>query len=74
MNRVVALYYNLKCLLDIHTEAMIDKGEDPFQGIHGHIATSHCTWCDKHRRYLGHDGKVKFVMPWVGGSMVKDYE
>jgi len=67
MNRVVALYYKLKCYLDFHTEVMIDEAEDPYLGcgVPGHLATSYCSRCDKHRRYLGHDGKVKFIMPWV---------
>jgi len=65
MNRFIALFYNLKCYLNFHTEVVVDKAEDPFQRLAGHISTSYCSWCDKHRRYLGHDGKVKFVMPWV---------
>ncbi len=74
MNRFVALFYNLRCCLNFHTEVMIDKSEDPFRGILGHIATSRCSWCDKHRRYLGHDGKVRFVMPWVSEPKAKDDE
>lgn len=70
--RFIAIWYNLKCFLGIHKGEVVSGEQDPFQGLPGHMATEFCGWCDKHRRYLGYNGVVKFVLPWVKWPMKKD--